>query len=190
MWKVWLQAAVLSLVALFSAWLLSLLERSPDVEEQELNHDPDFYMEGFTTVRMGDDGKPRHELSARRMQHFPDTDTHELTELTLLLHDGSGEPPWQIDAEHGWVSEAQQEILLSGAVQIQRPGQGGQPELAVEARDMRVQLDQDYAETRSPVTIRTAAGETRSVGMQAHLKERRIELLSQVRTRYETSTKD
>ena len=78
-------------------------------------------------------------------------------------------------------------IRLSGAVRIWKQGLEDKPQLEIETHDMRILLDQDYAETDSRVVIRTASGETRSVGMHAYFKQHRVELLSQVRSQYEPS---
>ena len=77
-------------------------------------------------------------------------------------------------------------MLLLGEVEIWREGESGQRELEILTQDLRVLPETQYGETDKPVVIRTPNSESKSVGMRAYLEKRRLELLSQVTTTYET----
>ena len=76
-------------------------------------------------------------------------------------------------------------MLLYGDVQIWRLNEAGVRELEIETRDVRVLPDTQYGETDKPVVIRTPGSVTTSIGMRAYMGQRRIELLSGVKTIYE-----
>ena len=76
-------------------------------------------------------------------------------------------------------------VLLSGEVEINRPGSAEARDIHIVTRDLRVQPEQDYAETDELVTITSEQNWVRSTGMQAWLREPiRLKLLSQTRAHY------
>ena len=136
---------------------------------------------------MDPQGRPRRQLSAASMRHFPDDESTELTrpEMWLLA---PGKPPWQVRAEKGWVSSDGALILLQGEVHIDREeGEDVRP-LHLVTRDLRVQPKDEYAETDSPVQMESGAHWLESIGLQAWLREPvRIKLLADVRGYYEAN---
>ena len=76
-------------------------------------------------------------------------------------------------------------MLLLGEVHIWRDGADGVREIDLRTTDLRVLPESEYGETDKPVVIRTPGSESRGIGMRAYLNQRRIELLSEVRTIYE-----
>jgi lipopolysaccharide export system protein LptC len=119
------------------------------------------------------------------MAHFPDTDTNELEKPYLIVFQDSGGDPLHVESERGWVSGDEEVMLLLGQVHMWRDTPQGVRKLSIRTRDLRVLPDSNYAETDMPVVIRTPTTESRGVGMRAYLGERRVELLSRVRTVYE-----
>ncbi len=180
----WGPVVILVLLALGSAWILSQLSRQRDASTATAPHVPDFYMENFSTTTMDELGKPKRTLSADHMAHFPDTDTNELENPYMILFDPA-RPPWHVRSERGWVSPDSDVMLLLGNVHIWRNNEVGERVLDLTTRDLRVLPDSQYGETDKPVVIRTPSSESRGTGMRAFLDQRRIELLSRVRTVYE-----
>ncbi len=180
----WLPGLVLTILALASGWLLHNLDLGGSPSAPTERHDPDFYMQNFTTVTMDAHGRPDRQLKAERMVHYPDTDTNELTAPELLLH-GEGHKPVHVTAERGWLASGNDVVLLRGEVHIWQDEPGGSGRLEITTRDLRVLPESRYAETDQPAKLRGPWGEARGVGLRAHLDQGRVELLSQVRTVYE-----
>ena len=92
--------------------------------------------------------------------------------------------PWEVRATEGWLSVADELLLLKGDVRIERrPGpDNGAVEIVTD--ELKVLLDKEYAETDRPVTIKHQQGVTEAVGMNASLREGRLQLLNQVRGIY------
>lgn len=177
----WLLALVLSTLAAGTAWYLHGLQREDSAGRVEGAHRPDFYMESFSSLTTDARGMPRRRLSGKRLDHYPDTDTHEITEPHLELYEGDREP-WHVASERGWVSPDHDVILLQGRVYVWHEDPLGRRVMDIVTRDVRVLPDREYAETEEPALIRTPDTETRGVGMRAWLGENRVELLSHVRT--------
>ncbi len=185
----WLQVVFLSLLVAGSGWLLYLLGKPSSDPDDTLRHDPDFYMKDFITVVMDEGGTPKRELRGERARHYPDTDTNELLRPHLVIY-RNGSQPLQLTAESGWVSADGDVVLLQGRVNIWRNDEDGVKQQDVVTRDVRLLPDAGYAETDKPVLIQMSSTEIRSIGMKAYLDENRVELLSQVRTYYETKQTD
>ena len=142
--------------------------------------EPDAYMEYFVTVEMDDAGKPKRRLEADYMAFHPD-ETTELSNPYYVFYQSEGEP-WHVRSERGQVSADGDVVRLLGRVDIWRNDGTGDRELELRTEDLKVLPESEYGETREPVTIRTPTSTSTGVGMRVWLDERRIELLSQVRT--------
>lgn len=178
-----LAALLLSLITLGSWWVARQAESR--IPYRPLPHSPDYYLDRFTAVTTGSDGRPERQLSARRMVHFPDDDSTELTAPRMTFFE-PGRPPWQIRAERGWLSGDRQLIRLQGEVNIDREGGKDARPMHVTTRDLRIHPEQEFAETTAEVYARSDRNWIRATGLQAWFTGPvRIKLLSNVRGRYE-----
>ncbi len=184
----WILVFSLVTVALISGWFLDRLGQESEAPTRSANHEPDYYVENFTSTTMDENGFPRRRVTADYMAHFPDTDTHELANPLLVLYRES-ESPWYVRSERGWISSNQEVMLLLGKVHIWRNDSTGERELDIRTEDLRVLPNSDYGETDRLVIISTPTTESRGVGMRAFLDKSRLELLSQVHTVYEPGSK-
>lgn len=180
----WGPVLILLLIAVGSGWMLKELSDEEIVKPDASRHTPDFYMDDFSTTTMDESGNPKRRLMAEHMEHFPDTDTNEFEKPYLIIYHPT-RPPWHVKSERGWVSGGNEVMLLLGKVHIWQDNEAGIRELDIKTRDLRVLPESQYGETDKPVVIRTQTTESRSVGMRAYLEQRRVELLSRVRTVYE-----
>ena len=178
-WKI---VIALSLLALGSAWLLNRLTDTGSTEISVLRHDPDTYMHDLITLTMNQDGTPKNKLYADYMAHYPDDNTVELINPKLEIF-RLGEPPTIITAEKGWVTEDNEVILLSGNTRLLQLNNEGDRELEIITSDVRVLMDQEYAETDKPTTIFGKKITIKSTGMNAYFAENRLELLHNVYTK-------
>ncbi len=167
-----------------STWLVYRIDQSEPRAARPRSHEPDSYMEGFTRTAMDERGHVKTRLYAERMFHYPDDDSTRLTRPRMeILQDG---PPWYAAAETGFVDATGEVVLLRGEVRIWRDDKAGGRAIEVITTRMRVLPTTRYAETDDPVTLVTPDSVTHAVGMRGDLRFNRLELLKQVRTRYET----
>ena len=178
-WKV---VIALGLLAIGSTWLLNRLTDTGSTEISVLRHDPDIYMYDLTTLTMNQDGTPKNKLYADYMAHYPDDNTTELINPKLEIF-RLDKPPTTITAEKGWVTEDNEVILLSGETRLLQLDNEGNRELEIITSDVRVLMDQEYAETDKPATIFGKKMTIKSTGMNAYLGENRLELLNNVHTK-------
>ena len=182
-----LLTVILILLFGITSWLL--LQQGDEQEAGPTSqlgpHTPDYHMENFTITTMGLDGKAEKELTADRMEHFPDDDTTELTYPNIVIYDDNN-PPWKIRSENGWLSGDGETLLLTGMVTIDREAGPNIRPMHIITSELRVRPNENYAETDQHVTIHSLYDEQESDGMQAWLeKPIRLKFSPNVRGRYE-----
>lgn len=166
-----------------SGWLNRSTQKK--IVYQSPTHSADYYLKQFTAVTMGEDGKPEKSLSADEMVHFPDDDTTELSRPKMTIYDGE-RPPWKVRSETGWVSGDKELVLLQGKVDIERPAAPGVRPFHVVTNDVRVQPNNNYAETDAYTLTKSRNDWVESTGMQIWFAQPiRVKLLAKVRGRYE-----
>jgi len=174
-------AAILIIVAAISWWFAPSEDSTPQYAPESGTREVDHFIAGLDVTRMSDTGQPAHRLRAQNLRHFTDDDTTELQtpHLTVFQVDT---PPWEVDAESGWVSTDGSLILLSGEVLIERKGDNDNRPIRLLTSELRVQPAQDYAETDEKVRVESEADWIDAVGMQAWLRPpSRLKFLSQVK---------
>ncbi|MBI2992882.1 MAG: LPS export ABC transporter periplasmic protein LptC [Gammaproteobacteria bacterium] len=179
-----LMISVLFVAAVASVWLLRRLSEEQTGVGEQFFHDPDYYMEDFTTLSMDTDGTPKNRLYAVYMAHYPDDDTTELLQPKLEIY-RIERPPLFITAEKGWVTRNNDVILLRGSVRLWEDDELGKRTLQVDTTDVRVLLNDEYAETDQPAIIVSKRSTIRGAGIRAWMKENRLEVLRHERTTIE-----
>lgn len=174
--------AVAALAAL-TWWLQQLAVPPPKNVVHEVTHEMDYSMESFTVTEMNAAGQPRYRLQASSMEHFPDDGSTHLIKPQLLFY-SSERVPWTLMADEGTVTRDNEKIFLSGDVLIDRAAAPARDPLRVVTRDVTVRPRDDYAETAQPVTLTDPVSTTRATGMRMHVREERVQLLSQVQGTY------
>jgi lipopolysaccharide export system protein LptC len=171
----------LVITALASAWLLNVVSQQRPSSHLESLHEPDYYMEDFTTLTMREDGTPKSSLYAVHMAHFPDNDTSELLQPKMEMFRIS-KLPLYVSADKGWVTANNEVILLKGNVQLWEDNENGERVLQVNTNTARVLVEQNYAETDEPATIKMKRTTVKGIGLRAYFDDSRLEILKDVHT--------
>lgn len=177
----WKTVIAFLLLVLASAWLLNKITTSRSTSVSQERHDPDYYMENFTSWTMEEDGNPRNILIADYMAHYPESDALELINPRLEVF-RKDKLPVNIIADKGWVTDGNEVILLSGDVRLWEEDADGNKQLEIISDDVRILPDQEYAETDRPAKLVRGNITTNGTGMRAWMNESRLELLNNVHT--------
>jgi len=133
--------AILGLVGLLSIWLQTEVRNENEAEVDFLNrHDPDYYIENFTTTGMNEFGQRAYILQAERMAHFPDDDS-ALLDNPHLIEFNEDAAPRHTYAESGWLSGNGEDLLLEGDVKIIQEAGFGEPGGSSSANKMKFKLN-------------------------------------------------
>lgn len=177
--------AVLAILAIATWWLARLSE--PDQVEQTVapEHSPDYFSTGYIKIEMNIDGKPKNKVVADKVIHYSDDNTTELQNPLMTIYKVDA-PNWMIQSEIGIVPAGGRDMFLKGKVYINREQAEGVKPIMVNTSNLRVNPEQDYAETDEWAELIMPPNRTTGIGMEANFgTPLRIKLLSNVRGRYE-----
>jgi lipopolysaccharide export system protein LptC len=178
-WSSWL---ILIILALGTTWLEQSLKEVLSKPVLEISDNaPDFTMKDFQTRQMDDRGYLKTELTAETMIHYKNSNS-KLNAPYMVFYE-AGLPVWTVRSEQGEISSDGDQIWLLGKARLQRYNE--KPSLEIISRDIWLQLKKQYAETAAPTTVISGLHKTESVGMRIFMLTKQIELVSQVRGRYE-----
>ncbi|MBL1292516.1 MAG: LPS export ABC transporter periplasmic protein LptC [Thiotrichales bacterium] len=176
---------VVLLLALASLWLRGQA-RDPApviVKAVVVPHIPDFTIEEFDAVAMDVNGQLRQSMSAPKLLHYADDQTATVDKPHLVIYNAET-PPWQVDAERGWLSADGNTLQLLDKVVAVRERNDAYEGINIDTSNVDVDLLTDTAVTDEYALIIADSGVTESVGMRAHFAKNRLFLKSRVRGHY------
>jgi len=181
----WSPLILLALLASLSFWLDRKVQPPARLPQGNTRHDPDFFIEGFSAVKMNPDGTRRYALAAKRMVHYPDDNSTQL-ELPRLIYFDYERAPVTIRSETAEVEHGGDDVYFRDDVQIIRSAYGPNAEIGMFTSFLHVIPDKDLAKTDKPVQLVEGNSTASSVGLEFNNATREIKLLSEVKARYET----
>jgi lipopolysaccharide export system protein LptC len=169
----------LMLSALFLAfgsfWLLQIMSSDDGGGPINVGNDPDYIVENFSFVRMAETGKPRYVISGERLTHRP-ADNSSVIEKPVVQGLNTEHPPMTMTAQHALVSQNQNQVDLSGDVDIQRPGAANARPLRVRTEALTFLPDEDIAKTDRAIEMKVGTATAHGVGMVANNATQQVEL--------------
>lgn len=149
---------------------------------EETSSTYDFFMRDTESRYWGEDGSLQRSWESQEMHHYPARNSSQLLEPIAHMPQQDG-GTYKIRANNGWLLDDQSEIQLAGDVEVNHNPQSGSGSVLTTST-LNVFPQRDYAETDAPVTLTRNGERTDSTGLEVYFDERRVELLSNVRGRY------
>lgn len=173
--------SILFLLGLLTFWLRYASEIAEPKRDGKNRHDPDYIVGDATLSKLDTTGSLKYRLKARDIRHYPDDDSTDLIEPSLLSLT-VGKPPVTMSADKGHVSKDGAQVDLVGNVRIQRAASPRELELNAYMPELTVLPDDEKAFTEHPVRItRGDASWVTGTGMKVDYQARTYVLESQVR---------
>jgi lipopolysaccharide export system protein LptC len=173
---------VIAIVVLFAVYWE---EQRPNIKQAGANlspsQNPDLVLHNTMSSRFGEDGQLKYEVRSIQAQRLPALDIIRLKKPRMTSYDDA-KGHWYLSAEWGESRPKGEVLRLIEDVTITNP----KTQLAIRTSELTITPDKKYAQTSKPVTIKDPGSTTTTVGLKAFLAEERIELLSNVKTHYET----
>lgn len=170
-----LTVTVGALTAAGSFWLVELINRTdPRIDPDAFKGEPDYIVEKFSVVRMTAAGQPRYLLSGAKLTHHPHDDSSDV-DKPLMKNVAPGAPPVTIRANRARVQHAQNQVDLSGAVDILRPASAGAQFMHMQTETLTVFPDEDRMLTNSKINVKLGAASIVGTGMRANNATRQLE---------------
>ncbi len=174
---------VLFLAAL-TLWLRIAVEQAPPKKAASNRHDADAIVDNFRLVRMSSAGTPAYTMTARRMLHYPDTDTTVL-EAPVFLKRGTDGVTMQVTSTSAVIAPDAGEARFKGNVLLRRDAYAGQPALLARTEFLHLLADKDLVRTDERITIHEGNTVFTGVGMEFNRATRQFHLLSQVKGHFD-----
>lgn len=182
----WFPIALLAGVALLTLWLDRQAQINARARENQVRHDPDYFVDGLTATRYGPDGLPLYTLYATHMSHFPDDDSTELT-LPRFIHYGRGKAPVVATSRTAQVSSNGENVYMRDDVRLVREAYADKSAMVLETSYLHLIPDDNLAETSRPVKIYDANTLVNAIGLKFNNETQVLDLLSAVQTTYQKS---
>jgi len=141
--------------------------------------DPGYAAEDARLVQTGADGQPLYTLDAAVIRQRPDTDRVDLEGVKLAFRDPEG-GAWTARAARGQLAEDSDHVRLEGDVHVDGTLPGSTEPAGFLSESIDVDTRAQLVTTSAPVTFVTAGRAINATGMVARLKERRVQLESDV----------
>jgi LPS export ABC transporter protein LptC len=130
-------------------------------------------------VQTGADGKPVYTLDAAQVQQQPDQGLVNMQQVVLGFRDASGDQ-WTARAERGELAQNSGIVKLEGAVHVAGVLPGTAERADITSNSLAFDTNEQIVATREPVTLVMSGRTLDANGMVANLKERRVQLESDV----------
>lgn len=181
----WLPLVLLVVLAGLTVWLNHSVQLPEPGIAPNQRHDPDYFVEDFNAVRIGDTGKPSYTLHSKRMVHYPDDDSTDLEAPEFVDFSKVIPAPVTITARRGSVSSKGNNVYFRDNVVVTRAPYDDRSALVMKTEFLHIIPDDQYAETKLPVTIYDADTIVHAIGLKFSNKTHILHLLSQVHGTYE-----
>lgn len=175
----------LMLLGVFAAfgsfWLLQVMQGEQSGPKIDMGNEPDYIIDNFSFVRMTETGRPRYVITGDRLIHHPADNTSEI-EKPIVVSMTVERPHMTMTAVHALVNQNQNQIDLSGNVDIQRPGapakagQAASQPLHIRTQALTLLTDDEIAKTNLPINMTLGETTVDAVGMVANNATEQIQL--------------
>jgi lipopolysaccharide export system protein LptC len=179
----WFPLLLLMVLAGLTFWLDRAVQPAPANRDGSKRHDPDYIIENFSALRLDANGKPRHQLAARRMLHFPDDDSTQLDEPRFVRFE-PGKASLSVTSRSALVSSNGENVYFDQAVKVVRGAYSTRSELVVTTEYLHVIPEADIAKTDRAVRIVDANTKIEAVGLELNNKAQTVKLLANVKGTY------
>jgi lipopolysaccharide export system protein LptC len=169
----------LMLTAVFCAfgsfWLVQVMQGEENRPGAGAGNEPDYIIDNFSWVRMSETGKPRYMISGERLTHRP-ADNTALVDKPIVQSLTVEHPPMTMTAERALVNQNQNQIDLTGNVDIRRPAGAKSEPLRIRTEALTVLPDEDIVKTDRPIEMQLGAALVSGVGMVANNATQQVHL--------------
>jgi lipopolysaccharide export system protein LptC len=169
----------LMLTAVFCAfgsfWLVQVMQGEDNTPGTNAGNEPDYIIDNFSWVRMSENGKPRYVISGERLTHHP-VDNTALVDKPVVQSLTVEHPPMTMTAERALVSQNQNQIDLTGNVDIRRPAGAKSEPLRIRTEALTVLPDEDIVKTDKAIEMQLGASSVTGVGMLANNATQQVHL--------------
>ncbi|HET8700181.1 MAG TPA: LPS export ABC transporter periplasmic protein LptC [Nitrococcus sp.] len=178
-------AAVLGLLAIFAWWIFD--EQQRPAPQPATPPKIDYYFRDFELHVTRPDGRADYDVHGERMTHYQQSDVSLVEQPVWTVYMPSG-APWYGRSDNGRITAGGDEVQLEGDVRLHRPPTTANSEITLQTQRLHLRPREDYADTDMPVTVYGPDFRIDGIGARAWMSDQRVQLLTDVKGRYEVSS--
>jgi|GEM_PF-617780 len=181
---------VIVLVILFATFKYSNKEDATVQQQAAATIFPHSYLTDVDMRQYNTDGSIHYQMNTPLIRRFqvqdnPSDKDYSLFETPVfMLASAADKPAWYVTAKEGRLDSNDVWFTLTQDV-LARQTSEKQGEINITTTDLRLNTQEQFAETSKAVTMRGAKSQITGVGLRADMKRQHIELLSNVKGNYE-----
>lgn len=174
----------------YSVWLLHKSKPNPTpVVTQEVFR-PDAYAETVLAIQINEQGIKHSEIRAPEVIHFPYENSANITKPSMIIYSDKGEEPWYISSDSGKSVEGSQKITLEENVVLHQPAGPKNQAITINTTLLNVMPKENLVTTDKPIVFTQPGIVVTSIGMNAYMNDKRVELLSHAKGTYDPTKAD
>lgn len=162
-----LMLAILAGLAVASWWAADYVQRSVSFDEViASSHSPDAWSGKFTLVESDETGRVRSRMMADSMEHFPDTNTWEVT-YPKFISQVPNQPVMEAVADKAIMfSDSSEKIIqLIGNAKLIRHAYQKNTKMDVQSQELWVYPEKQVVQTDKPVVVNQGSSRLKGMGM-------------------------
>jgi lipopolysaccharide export system protein LptC len=176
----YLPLLLMSLLALFTWWLLKNSPRATDVTAPaRVSDEPDYTMLQFAVERFDASGRLKLRIEGERLRHFPATDRIEVeaAQIRAIAPDGR---VTLAQAQRALGTGDGSEVQLLGGAEVSSTDANGAP-LVMRGEFLHAFFVTERVKSHLPVVVQSGSSELRAAGLDYDHPSRRLELQGPLR---------
>jgi lipopolysaccharide export system protein LptC len=174
-WRLVLLLLAGTFAAFGSFWLVQVMQGEDQSRNVNVGNDPDYIVDHFSFVRMSETGQPRYVISGEHLTHRPVDNTSEIDKPVVQAL-ATDHPHMTMTADHAHVNQEQNQVDLTGNVQVDRPGGPNADPLHIRTESLTLLTDDEIARTDKPIRMTLGSATVDAVGMVANNATQQIHL--------------
>lgn len=180
------RTGIIILLLIGAALLTSWLKQSTPTAKPASNSTSqtvDFFLTDFLLRQYDSDGEVSYRMQGQRLEHYPEQDVSKISLPSIAYK--TQQNIWKINARSALLKpESSDEIVLSGKVDIHRPGLNGEGSTRLQTEQLTLKPEAEIARAEQSVTITGQGSIINAKQMLANLKIGHI-TLHKVESRYD-----
>ena len=170
-------------IATLTYKLSTTVEDTTSTQDPKLRHDPDYFIGDFIATMYDANGLANYFIKAKYLEHFPDDDTIEISELEINYNDKDNQT-WTTTSQKGIGYENIHVLHLSGDVKVENQPKDPSKKLVLLTDELRIDFNTRQAVTETKVKILGKNSTINAIGMDIDLINGTLNLKSQARGHY------
>lgn len=174
-----LLVAALSIIV----WNIRPEDKLPTIQSDK----SDYRLLNFQMTAFNEQGNESFSLTAPLLERDPAGKTISITKPEFIFP-GEGKEQWHATADSAWVSEKAREVQLRQNVTIHSPASPAGVQAILRTKQLTIFPKEDRIQTNEWVTINHGSSILKGLGLEANIKQHRVQLLSKVQAHYAAQT--